>query len=98
MYQVIAPAADADVVQVMVPGETTCSLPRPTIAVEPISIAPLAVQAASLAAAIEQLERDYITGALDQTGRNIAAAARLLGLTRRGLYLKMSRLGVAPPS
>lgn len=62
------------------------------------SAAPLAVQAASLAAAIEQLERDYITGALDQTGRNIAAAARLLGLTRRGLYLKMSRLGVAPPS
>ncbi len=50
-----------------------------------------------LAAAIEQVERDYIAVALDRTGRNITAAARMLGLTRRGLYLKMSRLGVSPP-
>jgi DNA-binding NtrC family response regulator len=60
--------------------------------------APLGAQAASLAAAIEQVERDYIAVALDRTGRNITAAARMLGLTRRGLYLKMSRLGVSAPN
>jgi DNA-binding NtrC family response regulator len=60
--------------------------------------APFSGQAASLAAAIEQVERDYIAGALDRSGNNITAAARILGLTRRGVYLKMSRLGISIPS
>jgi two-component system NtrC family response regulator len=49
----------------------------------------------SLAAAVEKLERDMIEQALDRAGGNISETARVLGLTRRGLYLKMERLGVA---
>ena len=49
--------------------------------------------AANLAAVVEQVERDLIQAALDRTGGNISEAARSLGLTRRGLYLKLRRLG-----
>jgi DNA-binding NtrC family response regulator len=35
-----------------------------------------------------------IAAALDRSGGNISETARMLGLTRRGLYLKMQRLGV----
>jgi hydrogenase-4 transcriptional activator len=48
---------------------------------------------ASLATAIEQVERDMIQAALDRSGGNISETARALGLTRRGLYLKLRRLG-----
>ena len=34
-----------------------------------------------------------IAATLDQTRNNVSEAARVLGLTRRGLYLKMTRLG-----
>src|SRR5262249_17486274 len=49
--------------------------------------------AASLAAAIEEVEREMIQAALDRTAGNISETARVLGLTRPGLYLKMRRLG-----
>jgi len=49
----------------------------------------------SLASAVEKLEREMIEGALERSGGNISKTARVLGLTRRGLYLKMERLGVA---
>jgi DNA-binding NtrC family response regulator len=48
----------------------------------------------NLAAAIERVERDLITSALGRTSGNISETARILGLTRRGLYLKMRRLGL----
>jgi DNA-binding NtrC family response regulator len=48
----------------------------------------------SLAAAVEKLERELISSALERSGGNISETARILGLTRRGLYLKMERLGV----
>jgi hydrogenase-4 transcriptional activator len=48
----------------------------------------------TLAAAIEKIEREMIEGALERASGNISETARLLGLTRRGLYLKMQRLGV----
>ena len=48
----------------------------------------------NLAAAIEQVERELISGTLDRTSGNISETARVLGLTRRGLYLKMRRLGL----
>ena len=51
-------------------------------------------QPASLAAAVETVERDLIRAALDRTHGNISESARLLGLTRRGLYLKLRRLGL----
>ena len=49
----------------------------------------------TLAAAVEKLERDMIERALERAAGNISETARTLGLTRRGLYLKMERLGVA---
>jgi DNA-binding NtrC family response regulator len=53
-----------------------------------------AAQAVSLAAAVEQVERDIIGRTLDRTRGNISESARVLGLTRRGLYLKLRRLGL----
>ncbi len=50
----------------------------------------------TLAAAVEQVERDMIQSALDRAAGNVSETARLLGLTRRGLYLKINRLGIAP--
>jgi DNA-binding NtrC family response regulator len=52
------------------------------------------VMVSNLAAAIEQVERDMITGTLERTRGNISETARVLGLTRRGLYMKMRRLGL----
>jgi DNA-binding NtrC family response regulator len=49
----------------------------------------------NLAAAVEELEREMIEGALERSAGNISETARTLGLTRRGLYLKMQRLGVS---
>jgi DNA-binding NtrC family response regulator len=49
----------------------------------------------SLAAAVERLEREMIESALERSAGNISETARSLGLTRRGLYLKMERLGVS---
>jgi hydrogenase-4 transcriptional activator len=62
----------------------------------------LAVQAASapamvpgnLATAVEHVERGMIRATLSSTAGNISETARVLGLTRRGLYLKMRRLGL----
>jgi len=49
----------------------------------------------TLASAVERLERELIEGALQRTAGNISQTARTLGLTRRGLYLKMDRLGIS---
>ena len=56
---------------------------------------PIAPAATNLASAVEQVERDLIQAALDRTRGNISESARTLGLTRRGLYLKLRRLGLA---
>jgi hydrogenase-4 transcriptional activator len=48
----------------------------------------------TLAAAVERVERDMIEGTLQRSGGNVSQTARALGLTRRGLYLKMERLGI----
>ncbi len=48
----------------------------------------------TLASAVEEVERDFIQEALHQSVGNISEAARMLGLTRRGLYLKLRRLGI----
>jgi DNA-binding NtrC family response regulator len=49
----------------------------------------------TLGAAVERLEREMIRTALDESAGNISETARVLGLTRRGLYLKLQRLGIA---
>jgi two-component system response regulator HupR/HoxA len=53
--------------------------------------APTAIR---LADAVDQLERDMIRAALDRAEGNISETARQLGLTRRGLYLKLRRHGL----
>ncbi len=50
--------------------------------------------ATTLAVATGQLEREMIEAALREHGGNISETARALGLTRRGLYLKLHRLGL----
>jgi hydrogenase-4 transcriptional activator len=53
-----------------------------------------AARIGNLSEQVSELERSVITQTLVQTGRNLSEAARVLGLTRRGLYLKMSRLNL----
>jgi pentatricopeptide repeat protein len=74
--------------------------------VQPISVAPQLnaltpqitnaddgmVAPMSLAAAVAELERRMIQEALSRSNGNIAHAAQELGVTRKGLYLKMDRL------
>jgi len=50
-------------------------------------------QVTSLAEAVDGLEREIIEATLHKSSGNISEAARTLGLTRRGLYLKLRRLG-----
>ncbi len=48
----------------------------------------------SLEAHVERLERRLIREALNRSGGNRSEAARLLGISRNGLALKMERLGI----
>jgi DNA-binding NtrC family response regulator/tetratricopeptide (TPR) repeat protein len=52
----------------------------------------------TLAEFVDELERRLIADELDRAGGNIAETARTLGLTRRGLYLKLKRLGLESPA
>ena len=71
------------------------SAPPPTTGAAALSfLAPGRAAAGNLAGAIEQVEREMIVGTLERTRNNISETARVLGLTRRGLYLKMRRLGL----
>jgi hydrogenase-4 transcriptional activator len=65
----------------------------PTAAAGPLRLTQRSI-ATTLASAVEQIERDLIQAALDRTRGNISETARELGLTRRGLYLKLRRLGL----
>ena len=55
---------------------------------------PKALTGTNLAEAVAEVERDMINATLGRTAGNISETARVLGLTRRGLYLKMRRLGL----
>src|SRR5688572_18307537 len=48
----------------------------------------------NLANTVQQVEKELIVTTLTRTRGNISEAARVLGLTRRGLYLKLRRLGL----
>jgi DNA-binding NtrC family response regulator len=47
-----------------------------------------------LGAAIKELEQHFIERALDASGGRVAEAAQLLGLSRKGLFLKRRRRGL----
>ena len=68
----------------------------PAAASPPAPPPPLPVDG-PLAAAVEQLERTMIARALERAGGRVDVAARALGLSRKGLYLKRQRLGIQPP-
>ncbi len=48
----------------------------------------------TLASVVDDLERELIRETLTRHRGNISESARALGLTRRGLYLKLRRLGI----
>ena len=48
----------------------------------------------SLAAAVQELEQHFIARALETSGGRVAEAAQLLGLSRKGLFLKRRRRGL----
>ena len=50
-----------------------------------------------MAAATEHLERALLQFALKQCGGRMEETAALLGLSRKGLYLKRQRFGIEPP-
>jgi DNA-binding NtrC family response regulator len=52
----------------------------------------VAARPRNLAAAVADVEKELIVATLDRTRGNVSETARVLGLTRRGLYLKMRRL------
>jgi DNA-binding NtrC family response regulator len=52
----------------------------------------------NLASAVEEMERQIIQQELRRASGNISETARTLGLTRRGLYLKLRRLGLETAS
>jgi DNA-binding NtrC family response regulator len=49
-----------------------------------------------LTRAVETLEREMLARTLDECGGQVTNAARKLGLSRKGLYLKRRRLGLVP--
>ena len=55
----------------------------------------VSIENVTLAGALEQVERRMITEALRKHRGNISRAARELGLTRRGLYLKLERYQIS---
>jgi len=52
----------------------------------------------TLASVVDEIERDLIREMMSRHRGNISETARALGLTRRGLYLKLRRLGLENPS
>ncbi len=73
------------------PEITSAAIRQHAVGLGPGAAARLPVT--TLAAAVDGLEREIIEATLHQSSGNISEAARSLGLTRRGLYLKLRRLG-----
>jgi hydrogenase-4 transcriptional activator len=69
----------------------TSSPISPPATVATLGTMPASTQHVTLADALAEVERRMISAALRKHGGNISRAARELGLTRRGLYLKLER-------
>jgi DNA-binding NtrC family response regulator/tetratricopeptide (TPR) repeat protein len=76
------------------PDQLSADLSAPNPGGVQILTAERAMQPGNLAEAVERVERELISTTLGRSGGNISETARVLGLTRRGLYLKMRRLGL----
>ena len=95
IQRIVARAEDGAVIT---PDQLSPELRRTSAPATPqSSITPLSAVAGSLRPArhagrrARELERRMIAEALRKHGGNISRAARELGLTRRGLYLKLER-------
>lgn len=73
-------------------NRTSAPITAPAASVTPIASAATAIsEGLTLADAMADLERRMIAEAMRKHNGNISRAARELGLTRRGLYLKLER-------
>jgi two-component system response regulator HupR/HoxA len=86
--------------QIVTPDLLSPEIVRASREIDPVPARPknntasvvLAPTGGTLAEAVEELERRMIQEALRRCSGNIARAAKELGLSRKGLYLKMDRL------
>ena len=69
--------------------------PSAPYAAPPDNLPPNVTLSEAVANAVENMERNIITETLRQHNGNITRTARTLGLTRRGLQLKLSRYNIA---
>jgi len=72
--------------------------PIPSIPQRPAASDQVNGDSTTLGKAVEELERRMIQDALRRSSGNIARAAKDLGLSRKGLYLKMDRLNFGDSS
>jgi transcriptional regulator with GAF, ATPase, and Fis domain len=95
IQRVVARAEDGTVIspeQLSPELKRTSAPTTPTTALSTLASMPNAtLQNVTLADALAEVERRMIADALRRHGGNISRAARELGLTRRGLYLKLER-------
>jgi DNA-binding NtrC family response regulator/tetratricopeptide (TPR) repeat protein len=95
IQRIIARAEDGHVITAehLSPDLRRTSVPLPANAAQPTALATagFTTEGMTLAEAQAELERRMITEALRKYKGNISRAARELGLTRRGLYLKLER-------
>ncbi len=95
IQRVVARAEDGAVItpeQLSPELKRTSSPTTPTASVSALASMPAAtLQGVTLADAFAEVERRMIADAMRRHGGNISRAARELGLTRRGLYLKLER-------
>jgi len=95
IQRVVARAEDGAVItpeQLSPELKRTSSPTTPTASISTLASMPAAtLQGITLADAFAEVERRMIADAMRRHGGNISRVARELGLTRRGLYLKLER-------
>src|SRR5687767_6963522 len=94
IQRIVARAEDGAVLtpEQLSPELTQMSAPHsPPASVSPMGSMTVSSDHVTLADALAEVERRMISAALRKHGGNISRAARELGLTRRGLYLKLER-------
>lgn len=93
IQRVVARAEDGTTITAdhLSPELKRTAAPTPAAGGAVSAIATTSLENVTLADALAEVERRMISDALRRHGGNISRAARELGLTRRGLYLKLER-------
>jgi two-component system, NtrC family, response regulator PilR len=71
--------------------------PRPTLG-GPAGTATAASPTRALVAHLDQKEREFLAGLLQQHGQDLPSAAAHIGLTEAQLHFRLQRLGLLPPA